>query len=212
MGFDIYGVNPQVNKKYPPRFNEIMKEYGTGNGWIDWNKDVPEEVKNEYFELKDQYSIDNPGEYFRNNVWYWRPLWDFVCYHCSAFLTPRDCSKGGTNSGDRISKTKSIKMAKKLFRLIEDGTVAHYEKEYILGYEQANKHNAKINKELDELKKRVKKETNKDLVPGHYPKKYKKEWDKIYAKTNWTGSYPFSAENVKKFAKFCQQSGGFEIC
>ena len=54
MGFDLYGMNPVVNKKYPPRFNEIMKEYGTKDGeegWLDWSKDIPEDVKEEYFEL-----------------------------------------------------------------------------------------------------------------------------------------------------------------
>ena len=36
MGFDLYGMNPVVNKKYPPRFNEIMKEYGTKDGEEGW--------------------------------------------------------------------------------------------------------------------------------------------------------------------------------
>ena len=200
MGFDLYGLNPQNPN------NAIRPEQ------MDWNKNPSDKEKDKYFDDMDKYQGEVVGDYFRNNVWFWRPLWDFVCYHCNGFLTPRDCSKGGSNSGDKISKTKSIKIAKKLFRLIEDGTVAHYEKEYALGYEQANEHNAKINKELDKLKKKVNKETNKDLAPANYPEKYKKEWDKIYAKTNWTGSYPFSAENVKEFAKFCEQSGGFEIC
>lgn len=30
MGFDIYGMNPKINKDYPPRFDEIMKKYGAG--------------------------------------------------------------------------------------------------------------------------------------------------------------------------------------
>ena len=33
MGFDLYGQNPTVNKEYSPRYNEIMKKYGTGDGW-----------------------------------------------------------------------------------------------------------------------------------------------------------------------------------
>ena len=27
MGFDLYGMSPQINKKYPPRYEEILKEY-----------------------------------------------------------------------------------------------------------------------------------------------------------------------------------------
>ena len=211
MGYDLYGVNPTVNSEYPPRYNEILKKYGK-NGWLDWSKDIPEEVKNEYFNLQNEYQTNNPGSYFRNNVWYWRPLWDFVCHHCSGFLTPRDCSKGGHNGGERISKTKSVKIAKKLSRLIADGTVAHYEKEHRLSYEIAKVHNDEVDEELDELRKKVKKETGKKLAPANYPKKYKEEWDKIYAKRNWHSSYPFTAGNVEEFAKFCMQSGGFEIC
>ena len=30
MGFDLYGVKPQANKKYPPRYDEITM-YGTGD-------------------------------------------------------------------------------------------------------------------------------------------------------------------------------------
>ena len=29
---------------------------------------------------------------------------------------------------------------------------------------------------------------------------------------NWNDSYPFDVENVRNFAKFCSESGGFEIC
>ena len=55
MGFDLYGLNPQINKEHPPRYNEIMKEYGSKDGWLDWSKDIPDVVKDEYFELKDNY-------------------------------------------------------------------------------------------------------------------------------------------------------------
>ena len=28
MGFDLYGINPKIEKDYPPRYNEILEEYG----------------------------------------------------------------------------------------------------------------------------------------------------------------------------------------
>ena len=91
MGFDLYGLNPTVNKKYPPRYNEIMEEYGK-DGMLNWKKDIPEDIKDEYFELKDNYEEENPGSYFRNNVWFWRPLWSFVCVSCDDFLKEKDMS------------------------------------------------------------------------------------------------------------------------
>ena len=151
MGFDLYGINPTVNKEYPPRYNQIMKEYGK-DGWIAWTKNVPEDVKEEYFELKQQFEENNPGDYFRNNVWYWRPLWSFVSHHCMNILTEKDISGGTYNDGHKISKTKSLKIAKKLSQLIADGTVAHYEKEYRLGYEEAQVWNEEVNEMLKDIK------------------------------------------------------------
>ena len=29
---------------------------------------------------------------------------------------------------------------------------------------------------------------------------------------DWNDSYPFSVDNVRRFAQFCSESGGFEIC
>ena len=37
MGFDLYGLNPTINKVYPPRYNEIMEEYGK-DGMLNWKK------------------------------------------------------------------------------------------------------------------------------------------------------------------------------
>lgn len=39
--------------------------------------------------------------------------------------------------------------------------------------------------------------------------KGKKVGDKDY---NWNEAYPFTITNVKEFAKFCKESGGFQIC
>ena len=29
---------------------------------------------------------------------------------------------------------------------------------------------------------------------------------------DWAGAYPFNVDNVRNFANFCAESGGFEIC
>ena len=51
----------------------------------------------------------------------------------------------------------------------------------------------------------------KNLAPCDYPIDDKKTWDRIYKKRNSDASYPFSVENVKEFADFCKNSGGFTI-
>ncbi len=211
MGFDIYGMNPQLNEEYPPRFEEIIKEYGTADGYLDWKKEIPEEIRDEYHSLKDGFNDDNPGTYFRNNVWFWRPLWNFVCDTCGDFLTDKDMGGGDTNDGYVISKTKAQKIAAKLREAIDSGVCERIEKDYKKKAEEARKHNVKIEAELEQINADCKAKHG-NLVPREYPEPYKTQWNDAYSRKSWTDSYPFSVENIKNFANFCEQSGGFEIC
>ena len=79
MGFDLSGINPQINK--------TEAEYKYYNEDTDIWKSDDEKLRNKYFKEMDDYHRANPGVYFRNNVWWWRPLWEFVCMQCSDFMT-----------------------------------------------------------------------------------------------------------------------------
>ena len=150
MGFDLSGMNPNLTRQEPelPPFPERTNK--------DWEK---------YHDWQEE----NSGVYFRNNVWWWRPLWNFVSSTCESILTEKDIESGSYNDGHRISKTKADRIARRLFKMIRNGDVKAYESAY--------------KKHLDSL--------NKD------------DWDK---------SYPFSEDNVRQFANFCLNSGGFQIC
>ena len=65
---------------------------------------------------------------------------------------------------------------------------------------------------MDKITKECQDKHGKDLVPANYPEPYNTQWQEAYSKENWDASYPFSKENIEDFAKFCMQSGGFEIC
>ena len=87
-----------------------------------------------------------------------------------------------------------------------------YEDDYMREYELANIRN----KELEEARKiiheNVVAETgDENIAPINYPKKWRADWDALWSQKDWTGNYPFSVDNVKQFADFCYQSGGFEI-
>jgi hypothetical protein len=111
----------------------------------------------------------NEGAYFRNNVWYWRPLWNFVTGCCNDILTEKDIESGYMNDGHKICKTKAKRIAGRLRKFFDDGSVAAYESWY-----------ARSISKLPE--------------------------------DDWNKSYPFSEENVRQFANFCANSGGFRIC
>ena len=212
MGYDIYGMNPKVNKVYPDRYNEIMNKYGDKDGWLDWSKEIPEDVKEEYFELKDNYETDNPGSYFRNNVWWWRPLWDYVCNICEDFMTHDEMNAGCSNSGFEISEEVALKISKRLSEEIGNGNVDKVALEHETKRLQEKAHNKEVRKELDKITEACQKEHGKDVVPANYPEPYYTQWNECYAKEIFSANYPFSKENVENFATFCQQSGGFEIC
>lgn len=61
------------------------------------------------------------GQYFRSNVWYWRPLWNY-CMEVAPELC-KDVS-GHTNDGDGLDATGAAELADILTREIDSGRTA----------------------------------------------------------------------------------------
>ncbi len=55
--------------------------------------------------------LNEGGEYFRHNVWAWRPLWTLITYTCENILSEEDIKMGHYNSGHIISNEKALKIA-----------------------------------------------------------------------------------------------------
>ena len=153
MGMDVHGLNPVIRKEST---SEILKE--------DWTK-LSEDDLGKYFEAKQQQEEDNPGIYFRNNVWWWRPLWDYVWKLCEddGIITWQQYREGHNNSGAEINVHQAELIALRLHHAIKMGWVEKYKEQYETDTEDDN----------DE--------------------------------------YPFHEDNVKAFAEFCKDSGGFSI-
>ena len=155
---------------------------------------MSDEDSKEYFNMKDQHEDENPGNYFRNNVWWWRPLWNYVCVACEDFLTESDMEKGGANDGRNISATKSKRIASRLRKLLKQGDVQSY----------ADEHTQRLANIEDE---------ECDLWEGTG---YRVEPPNAGAGDDdcngcgltgkvkpWVANYPFDVDNVKCFAEFC---------
>ena len=154
MGFDLSGLNPNMSSPRP-ELPPLKKDFG--------------DEEREMCAIYHKWEEENCGVYFRNNVWLWRPLWDFVARVCDDILTNTDITNGSLNGGHKISKTKANKISKRLWGLIDNGQVKEYEEGY------------KVDQEgLDD--------------------------------NDWNKSYPFNEDNVRRFANFCANSGGFTIC
>ena len=186
MGFDLYGLNPQ---------SDVSKPVIT-----DWQD---KEQSDAYF----TYQENTPGSYFRTNVWFWRPLWQYVTVSCDDILTEKDMENGGYNDGHRISKTKANRIASRLKKLDKDGSTMKYElsyKEYLtsLPKEECDICNG-TGKRIDDIGISAR-NANPDYTCNGCDGKGKKD--------NFGSHYPFESEEVMRFAEFCEQSGGFQIC
>lgn len=201
MGMDLYGLNPHNPKK-------LVKPT------INWDKEHTEEEETKFFEELTHYEQNVPGYYFRNNCWWWRPLWDYV-YYSTDLLTEKEYNGGHNNDGQKISSKKSMAISIQLHKLIDSGHTKEYEDKYTKDYKAAQKHNKEIEKAqaiLNEVVRLEVGDTSDWMAPINFPEHHKKQWERLMSNRKIQGMYPFSVENVREFANFCYQSGGFEIC
>lgn len=176
MGFDLYGKKP--NGSTPPV--------------VDWDDKKSVAA---YFKWQDT----TKGGYFRNNCWWWRPLWEFVCEVCADIITDEEKESGHTNSGHLITADQALTISARLTHLIDQGEVLKYERKYM-------HHLASLPDEICWLchgtgrRKDMVVKTGCNACNGT-GRKRPTECD-----------YPFNEDNVREFATFCKYSGGFEIC
>ena len=172
MGFDIHGMNPIVRKGKKPQ-----KPKGLYEG-----KKIDENIVQRYYDKLNKFEDENVGIYFRNNVWWWHGLWDYVYNVCDDVISEDEWNEGHTNDGLKIDEDRAKKISKRLNQLIKDGETESYV-------------------DLWEARRKIAEEHNKGLKKGSSDKNYK-----------WIASYPLSIDNIKHFADFCADSGGFQIC
>jgi hypothetical protein len=194
MGMDVHGLNPIRNTAKP----EILIEYVV-DGYTQWDAVKADKKVDEYIAAEDAWEEDNPGIYFRNSVWSWRPLWNYVCTICHDILNDEDQDNGHGNGGHQIDEKKAIAIAGRIDLFIKNGDAADFaiEREQTLRAleDEECSHCEGTGKRDDE---HVKGQCN-----GCQGKGSVRPFD-----TN----YPFDLENLEWFGKFCEQSGGFEIC
>ena len=128
MGFDLTGLNPQGDTP-EPKWTKSDPMIKTGKHSYSIDPQIKEEY-DDYMRTKWAWQESTEGAYFRNNVWHWRPLWNFVSGCCSDILTEKDIKSGYMNDGHRISKTKSKRIALRIRKRLKGGDVHAYESWY----------------------------------------------------------------------------------
>ena len=202
MGFDLYGISPKQNEIKP----EILSKFQNKDGFVQWDK-MSQNDRDIYFEVSNKHKEQNPGLYFRNTVWEWRPLWQYVTVSCDDILTEKDMEEGEHNSGHVISKTKANRIASRLKRADKKGEIMKYElkyKEYLASLPKEKCGICKGKGMRNDVLGREARDKNSAYTCNGC--------DGKGVKDNFGTHYPFESEQVIRFAEFCEQSGGFEIC
>ena len=183
MGFDVYGKNPQLVSTKPD---------------IDWDTNPSDEERDKFFEDLNKFEEDNPGYYFRNNVWYWRPLWSYVCDYIAPDILSDEDKKGGEyNDHHHITAIKANYIAEKIADKHASGELQKFADWYKVSQDNLPKEKCDI---CDGSGVR-----NDQYVKG------KCNACEDGMKDSFAKSYPFDIDNVIEFGKFCKASGGFEI-
>jgi len=201
MGMDVYGLCPTVHigTKKPERPKDL-------------HEGASEEVVKKYFKEEDEYENKNPGVYFRNNCWWWRPLANFIIEKCD-WLTTEQKERLHDNSGFEFSQHEAGTIADTLQKMVDDGTAAEREEVNRREMKVAEEWNKGLGQQQDVLEKEAIKETgNAKIVPRDYPKHIYKKWDDLQGQTDYKAHYPFKEANVKEFICFLRECGGFQVC
>jgi hypothetical protein len=160
----------------------------------------------------DLYGIkpnSNDGEYFGNNVWWWRPLWYYVEYYCGEILTPQQIKGGHHNVGQIVFDWQAELLGNRLLQLIKEGSTKAVEIEQNTKYQNFPVRRCirclatgEINKDQNRHIA-FENNTNSTSCPECNGKGEIRD-----IPDEW---FPFAEENVRNFAIFCKQSGGFSI-
>lgn len=148
------------------------------------------------FDLYGIAATSERGEFFRNSVWWWRPLAEYVLARVE--VPAREGRDWGTNSGQEVSAKTAVRIADALDQLLASGETARYAQEHAAAC-------AALPKVQCELCAGTGKWRDQLMSGRCYA------CDGTGRTAAWDSHYPFSEENVRDFAQFCRESGGFRI-
>jgi len=177
------------------------------------------------------------GEYFRNSIWSWHPLWDYCCFVDNTLV--EKVPNAHSNDGDGLNAVDSRQLGFKLIETIESGLAASY----ILAYDE---HVKSLQKEpcyctkpsnIETLETTLQmfltsiaeaqsfsattslQESYAPTDPIPFPNQKDQPLKNDCASCQGTGlvdnflsNYPLNINNIELFAKFLIDCGGFQIC
>lgn len=162
--------------------------------------------------------LNEKGEYFRANVWWWHPLWQY-CLDSFPEVAGK-VEHGHTNDGDGLDHSDSELLAVKIRGTITDGSAKIY-------IDERNAHLSELERPDCELCLGTGIRSDEIGVQNGMDTKALPEAESIaYGRTHgwcngcngegkkdaWETNYHLDLEILEEFADFLENCGGFEIC
>jgi len=162
-------------------------------------------------------ATNEKGEYFRRNVWGWRPLWD---YCLDTFAIAEKVEDGHSNSGHGLNAENSRILAEQMKLAIANGSAQEY-------IEERNIKLSQLERPTCELCAGTGVRTDEVGMFQDMPtRKLSDEMASLTGRTHgwcngcsgegkkdaWETSYYLDLDDIKEFAEFLENCGGFQIC
>jgi hypothetical protein len=158
------------------------------------------------------------GEYFRNNIWWWRPLWDYCHAIAPDLIDEKLYRSGHYNSGAGLDADGAVALASKLDAEITSGRTKIYASDY-----QAH-HDGTPDEDCDLCNGTGVRRDTVGVTNGLVSRVIEKDDHPRHGQTGWCNGcdglghkrpnsawHHFDVKNVEEFAAFIRASGGFEI-
>lgn len=177
MGMDIYGL----------KFTESEPAEPTTS----FSYDAPE--WKDYWEARRKWN-EQPGCYFRSNIWYWRPIVMFLQEYADDILDEQDINGISQNSGYTIEGEKYERLKERLRLAVDENYASRWVREF------------KAKQELLEDE-----ECQCCDGSGFNNGDPCRICDTTGKVQNFMKNYPADIEVLEEFASFVDQSGGFMV-
>lgn len=231
MGFDLYGMNPVIKEgSIKPEMPETYPGH-PGNYdsdcWLsreEYEEDVRnwrhkrendaeyQALLNKYYDDLHKYETENNGVYFRSNVWYWRPIVDWLVHHIEV-LDEEDIKHLSYNDGHVINETVAKIIGNTIQHHNDEGLLDDWVQTHKIAQALKDKEDCSICEGTGVRTDAIAKEVGlpvfiKNGIEGHKCNGCDGEGKKEAFENN----YPYDKEVLLRFGKFTLESGGFQIC
>lgn len=195
MGMDIYGLNPVLRDEKPT---------------IDYDNST-EEQRTAFWERKDKWEQENPGYYFRANIWSWRPIAEVILAcadHYKLGLPTEFTDRIHENSGAGLKTQDECNI---LANFLENYVSMHFEGWDSIGLNTGWYYHKTVGGKGSVITTRVSDELAAKLSTLLHDQLFVKNGEFECDGFLYTVSHMCDADHVREFISFLRECGGFEI-